>query len=76
MNCYNHRTTPALAICRACGKGLCQGCAHTGAAIACRDACESRVRLLGRIVDDNEKAMRTANAQTRSAGLFGFITAP
>jgi hypothetical protein len=75
MHCYNHRTTPAIAVCRACGKGVCQGCAHdTGTGIACRDSCEARVQLLNRIVDNNERVMKTANEQARTAGVAGFVT--
>jgi hypothetical protein len=75
MNCFNHRTSPAIGICKSCGKGVCQGCAvDTGNGLACRDSCESRVRLLTRMVDNNAKVMKTANAQTRSAGIYGLIT--
>jgi len=75
MNCFNHRTSPAIGICKSCGKGVCQGCAvDTGNGLACRDSCESRVRLLTRMVDNNAKVMKTANAQSRSAGIYGLIT--
>jgi hypothetical protein len=74
MNCFNHRTSPALGICKSCGKGVCQGCVEdTGNGLACRDSCEARVRLLTRLVDNNARVMKTANSQTRTTGLYGLI---
>ena len=74
MQCFKHRTAGAVGICKSCGKGVCAECAaDTGDGLACRDTCEERVLLLGRMVANNAKVMRTANAQTRSAGLMAVI---
>jgi hypothetical protein len=71
MNCFSHQTTAAVGICKSCGKGLCPRCAgDTGVGLACRDACEDRVLILGKIVTNNARVMKTANAQARSSGLY------
>jgi hypothetical protein len=74
VNCFAHQAAPAVGICRACGKGVCAGCAaDTGAGLACRDGCEDRVLLLGRMVDNNAKVMRAADRQTWSSGMLGVV---
>jgi len=40
MKCYNHPEREAVAVCRACGKAVCQECGlETGNGIACRQSC-------------------------------------
>ena len=40
MKCYNHSGREAVAVCRACGKAVCQECGlETGNGIACRQIC-------------------------------------
>jgi len=74
VNCFNHRTASAVGICKSCGKGVCPACASdTGHGLACLDSCEDRVALLGRMVDNNARVLRAANAQTRSSGLFAVV---
>jgi hypothetical protein len=74
-NCFNHRTTPAVGICKSCGKGVCPACAaDTGHGLACRDACEERVDLLDRMVARNARVLRAADAQSRSSGLYLLAT--
>jgi hypothetical protein len=75
MNCFKHRATSAIGICKSCGKGVCPDCvADTGQGLACRDSCEERVGILGRMITDNARVMKTANAQTRSTGIYGIVT--
>ena len=75
MNCFAHQSSAAVGICKSCGKGLCSRCAaDTGEGLACRDSCEERVLLLGRMVANNAKVMKTANRQTRSMAMFGVCT--
>jgi len=74
VNCFAHQTLPAVGICRACAKGVCAACAaDTGAGLACQDSCEERVLLLGRMVDNNAKAMRAADRQVWSSGMLGVV---
>lgn len=74
MNCFAHQAAPAVGICRACGKGVCAACAaDTGAGLACPGACEDRVLMLGRMVDNNAKVMRAADRQTWSSGMLGVV---
>jgi hypothetical protein len=40
MKCYNHSARDAVAICRACGKAVCQGCVlETEYGFACQQRC-------------------------------------
>ena len=71
MNCFNHPDRPAVGLCKSCCKGLCADCAATlPNGLACRSACEERVTLINRIVDNNEKIIASANTQIRSSGLL------
>lgn len=73
MNCFKHNSVSAIGICKFCGKGVCRACAtDTGHGLACRDSCEEQVNVLARIVKNNARVLRAANAQVRSSGLFAF----
>ncbi|MBC9248958.1 hypothetical protein A9179_01590 [Pseudomonas alcaligenes] len=40
MNCFNHHTDAAIAICKSCGKGVCPSCAiDKGFAVTCSESC-------------------------------------
>lgn len=74
VQCFSHPASAAVGICKCCGKGVCATCAaDTGDGLACSDACEERVLLAGRIVANNAKVMRTANAQNRTSGLLAIL---
>ena len=45
MNCYYHPSTPALGVCKHCGRGLCADClAEVEDALACKNRHETQVR--------------------------------
>lgn len=74
MHCFKHGSVAAIGICKFCGKGVCSACvADTGHGLACRDSCEEDVDLQARILRNNAKVLRAANAQARSAGIFAFV---
>jgi len=74
VNCFNHPDKTAIGFCKSCCKGLCANCAAAlPNGLACRDACEDRVTLINRIIDNNQKVISTANAQIRSSGLFILV---
>ncbi|HEY1190465.1 MAG TPA: hypothetical protein VGE74_22725 [Gemmata sp.] len=75
MQCFAHRGSAAVGLCKSCGKGVCADCASdTGVGLACRDdKCGERVLLLDRMVTNNARVMRTANSQTRSSGLLLLV---
>lgn len=51
MNCYNHNTVPAVAICKNCSKGLCMEClTELENGIACKGKCEEEVNYLNTIL--------------------------
>jgi len=43
MNCYNHQTQPAVAVCTDCGKGLCGTCASNYLTPLCTPCNKSRI---------------------------------
>jgi hypothetical protein len=52
MNCFNHRERAAVAVCKACGKGLCPDClSQVGSSVACQGSCEKRVAVLDNLID-------------------------
>lgn len=74
MKCYNHHTTDAIAICKSCGKGLCQDCAaELPNGIACKNKCEDRVNLLNSMVDNNAKIIAASNRNIKATGYFSII---
>jgi len=71
MNCYRHPPLPAVGICRACGKGLCSGCAADEPfGLACRDCCEGRVAAIGRVFAVSAGSARWSNSMIRSQAVF------
>jgi hypothetical protein len=74
MNCFGHRNSAAVAICRACGRGACANCAReTEHSVACSEICESRVRLMDQIVNNNVRVMKVANSQNWMHGMYGLF---
>jgi hypothetical protein len=56
MECFYHPGKPAVGICKACEKGLCQDCfSDTGKGGACKGQCEDRVQDIAKLVDFNIK---------------------
>ena len=52
MNCHNHHETSAIAVCRVCAVGLCDGCGipmETG--FVCLDICRSRAETIDKMLD-------------------------
>lgn len=71
MNCFNHRTVPAIGNCKSCGKALCEDClVEVVDGLACKGACEERVRRLNALLDQNLNITATANKNIKSASLF------
>ncbi|MBN8728069.1 MAG: hypothetical protein J0H15_10265 [Xanthomonadales bacterium] len=58
MDCFQHAPTPAVGICRACGRGVCHGCARSpedDLGLACSERC---IVLIGEANEINERAKR------------------
>jgi hypothetical protein len=55
MRCFNHSENRAVGLCKNCLKGVCPDClSDTGNGLACKTACEERVKALD---DYNDLAM-------------------
>ena len=56
MQCFNHNSSPAAGVCKACQKGLCAECAvDVGMGIACKDSCEAHVAEFNEM---NERSLK------------------
>jgi len=65
MDCFNHPDRSAVGICKSCGPGLCRDCAvDSPDGLSCK-RCESRVRLMNQIIDNNARVLSVARYQTR-----------
>ncbi len=74
MNCYKHSDRAAVGICKSCGKGLCRDClTELPDALACREVCESRARLINQIIDNNARIISAARLQIRMSGITSVV---
>lgn len=56
MHCFNHTSSSAVGVCKACQKGLCSECAvDVGMGIACKDSCELHVAEINEM---NERSLK------------------
>jgi hypothetical protein len=76
MRCFYHRDTDAIAVCRHCGRGVCDACAaEVNKVSACRDRCEADVRALQIMVARSDTAFGTAARQLRIAAFICVLFA-
>ena len=74
MNCYFSPDSPAVGICKSCGRGLSlEYAADVGNGLACKGSCEERVNLINRIIDNNSTVLSTANTQLRRNTVFVVV---
>ncbi len=71
MRCFEHQEVQAVAVCKACNKGLCPDCAVDLAhGVTCAGDCETEARLTHRQILQNRKSMSTGR---RSIYLWPLI---
>ena len=76
MRCYYHREADAVAMCRHCGRGLCDACAaEVNKVSACRDRCEADVAALQTMLARSDSAFGTAARQLRIAAFICVLFA-
>jgi len=74
MNCFNHRDKPAIGLCKACAKALCEDCvAELNNGLACKNACEDRVNMINRMLDSNSQVMGAARSQVKTSGVISLV---
>jgi hypothetical protein len=74
MNCFNHRDRQAIAICKACGKGLCPDCIiEISGSVACKDICEKRVTVLNNLLDAQLRLISLARLFYVLPLVFGIL---
>jgi hypothetical protein len=69
MKCYNHPGIDAVAVCRSCGRALCQDCTtEVGLSCSCKGRCESIVATMNDLVQRGRTAyQKTSTLQLRNA---------
>ncbi len=76
MRCYYHRDVDAVATCRNCCRGLCDGCtAEVHKMSACRGRCEADVAAIQTLLARSDRAFTTAARQMRIAALICVLFA-
>ncbi|OGC78384.1 MAG: hypothetical protein A2Z27_05885 [candidate division Zixibacteria bacterium RBG_16_50_21] len=76
MNCFYHKNTVAVGICRNCCKGVCEACANEESnGITCSDACTSHLKKLDYFADRVDIAPETASKSYSQAANIFFIGA-
>lgn len=76
MRCYYHRDVDAVATCRNCCRGLCEGCAaEVNKVSACRGRCEDDVASVQRLLGLSDQAFTTAGRQLRIAAFICLLFA-
>ena len=68
MRCYYHHVRPAVGVCRACGRGVCEECAaDLNRALACRGRCEEDATRLVGLVDSSIRQAESYRVAQKSA---------
>src|SRR5688572_21275435 len=76
MRCYYHRDVDAVATCRNCCRGVCDGCAaEVNKMTACRGRCEADVAAVQTLLARSDRAFTTAARQLRIAALICVLFA-
>ncbi|HJR67339.1 MAG TPA: hypothetical protein VJ802_13000 [Gemmatimonadaceae bacterium] len=76
MRCYYHRDVDAVATCRNCCRGLCEGCtAEVNKMSACRGRCEADVAAVQTLLARSDRAFTTAARQMRIAAFICLLFA-
>jgi hypothetical protein len=81
MNCFYHQTTPAIGVCKSCGKGVCPACAvDLGKGLACFKRCEENAHALIQYIDHSierapyyDKLTKSARSSRFSGAIFLVI---
>ena len=76
MNCYNHQTVPAVAICKNCNKGLCPQClTEVENGIACTSTCVEEVKTINALISRNKNLTKRATGNYNRAVFIYFAMA-
>lgn len=71
MNCFYHKSVPAVGICRACGRGLCPDCiGDASRSLACKERCEEDVSHMQGAFSHAERVGRIALIMLPALGLI------
>ncbi len=74
MNCFNHETGAAVALCKNCGKSLCTECAiDTGFGIACKGKCEAELKAVNDLVMENRKRVKQFNNFWKPKKILSYV---
>ena len=70
MQCFNHASTSAVGICRACGRGVCAACARDNPhGIVCSDRCQEFVDIQLEMVERAKRVYAIGGNKQRFPGM-------
>ena len=74
MRCFIHSELNGVAVCKACGRGLCHDCiAEVGTSVACRDRCEAAVARQNDIIERSQSVYPKTAATFVRSGVFTIL---
>jgi hypothetical protein len=74
MKCYYHQDRDAVALCKACNRGLCAKCAvDVFPGTACRSRCEDEVAAINLAVERSKTGYQKTATTYRSIGWLTII---
>jgi hypothetical protein len=76
MNCYNHPSIPAVAVCKNCGKELCPDClTEVPDGVVCTAGCVDEVNSSNAPVDGGRKLITKSPGTYYGLALLYFVLA-
>lgn len=74
MNCYYHPDTTAVALCKACNRGLCVDCVvNVEPGSSCAGRCEEEVAAINILLERGKTAYKKTGVAYRRTAVFGLL---
>ena len=74
MNCYLHRDTSAIGVCKYCMKGVCSDCASiVGTSISCKGDCEHKVAAINLVQEKQVGVVAVASFSQKAIPLIAVV---
>lgn len=75
MNCFEHRSSTAIAICSSCVRGVCPLCVseHNEGITCQREECQEQMRLRYQINNQYKSILTVSNSKTKINSYLLFI---
>jgi hypothetical protein len=74
MKCFNHRDQDAVALCKQCGKGLCQHClVESSAGTSCHGKCEEDLSTAYALFQREKTTFLKTSLVYKRSGIFAAV---